>query len=239
MVFGFGNYGVASFDPVIGNFTSFTPIPNSFGSERVRIADLNGDGSNDVVIAGVSASGLYWLQNLETGTTSTTPSVQLNGSPAAGGALCGSSLPATFISTGNEFWSFDPPVFATDTLVIDPGDFPIGTEIDLYTFAPVTPQDSCPGWVMETYVIDVCTDVQDLATIPSIQLTPNPTTSTTTVQFDGLSLVKLIVHDATGRAVLQENARSPHTIDVSAWPSGIYSISVLGEEQRTVRLVKE
>ncbi|MEI6765902.1 MAG: aryl-sulfate sulfotransferase [Bacteroidota bacterium] len=82
--------------------------------------------------------------------------------------------------------------------------------------------------------VNACTDVELQNNKPQIEIFPNPTTGIVTINNGetNISDMQIVVSDVTGREIMK--MRNTRTIDLSAFPDGIYFIAVLSGENSPI-----
>jgi hypothetical protein len=138
----------------------------------------------------------------------------LTGESPAGGTFSGTSV------TGN---TFDPSVGA--------GIYPI-----TYTY---TDANGCVGTDMQNLTVDLCTGVNNIASLTAVSVYPNPTSNNITIQ-TAVVADMIIVTDVVGKTI-SETVPSDVTavISLAGVNNGIYFVKVISNGQtKTVRVVK-
>jgi len=89
--------------------------------------------------------------------------------------------------------------------------------------------NGCDNWAVKNYYINVTdpTNTVELSEKEEFSIYPNPTSDLITIKFnDKVESRYFLLHDATGRIVLQKLINNSLTIDISNIPPGIYFYEV-------------
>lgn len=141
----------------------------------------------------------------------------------------------TEIGTNNqEVWRYQNPV--AGSMVTPQGTVPSTGSTAVFRmqrYAPDFPgfagRTLTPGDPLEPgFDISDCLAVltsREVAAEPmEMQIYPNPTSDKVIVRWNGLESAKILIYDAQGRLMVEENTRHHLEIDVRNWASGIYQV---------------
>jgi len=212
---------ISLFDPILQRFSEFMLAADQMVLQLVRYADLNGDGTLDLVGSVNGWGDIAWFENI---TNLFSVEVLL---PADTVGLNDPLLPLTGGNPEGGTYTF-----AGDTITeFDPLAAGLGTHQIVYTYAD--PFTGCIGSDTTTVVVELSTNISARHTSEPFTIFPNPADQEVSITFVPTGRDRLLIHDAVGRLVETHIVqRSPLRLQTVGYAAGTYTITLDQEGTR-------
>lgn len=92
--------------------------------------------------------------------------------------------------------------------------------------------EECLGVDAIVITVDLCTGIESPKGESDFAIYPNPATSELVIELFNSISRETVIHNMLGDVVFSEKLNGRKVIDLSSWPAGVYSVSVISEGMR-------